>query len=168
MSRWHYILFASAMTAGLASPQSFPADLQKYLSLTDPQVQSITDLNSQFSLFASQQQSQSYALQAKASSELVKPSPDPAVVGDAYSQLEMLRRAYTDQLAQVQSKIAATLTPDQVLLVNSLLNVERLQPLISEAQCIHLETQTVAFADFLLGVPALYTCLLYTSDAADE
>jgi hypothetical protein len=153
--RWTNILVLGAMAAGIAAPQSISPDLQKYLNLTDAQVQSITDLDTQFGQYVSKQQTMYYDLQSKAYNELSKDSPDPTAVGDVYAQMEMIRRDYRGQLAQVQSKVGALLTVDQAMLVNGLLSVLRLQPLVSEAQCAHLESSipTLAQRSGDFGVP---------------
>jgi hypothetical protein len=136
--RWFCVLLVGALASRFAVSQSFPPGLQNYFGLTDAQVQAIADLDKQFSTYDSKQQTIYYQLQSQANGELAKDSPDPAVVGDAYAQMEMLRRDYDDQLAQAQSKIGALLTADQAVLVAGLLDVVRLQPLVSEAQCVSL------------------------------
>ena len=74
------ILFAvvlSAIAAGTASPQSFPDALTKYLNLSDAQVKSISQINSEFTAYGQKQSQAYYTLQSQASSELAKDEPDP-------------------------------------------------------------------------------------------
>ncbi len=146
---WSYALLLGAVVAGIASPQTISSDLQKYLNLTDTQVQSITDLDNQFSDYVNQQYTTYWTLQSQADNELAKPSPDPGSVGDSYAQIEMLRRDYKVQLAQVQSKVGAVLTMDQATVVSGLLNAVRLRPLVSEAECAHLEPAVPTAAEIV-------------------
>jgi hypothetical protein len=139
MSHGWFCVFVLA--TGMASAQSVPTDLQQYLKLTDAQAQSITDLNKQFGNYANTQQNLYYNVQSKAYQALAQDSPAPAAVGDAYGQMEMIRRDYNSQLAQLQSKVGAVLTTDQALLVSGLLSVERLQSIVSEAVCVYLESR---------------------------
>jgi hypothetical protein len=145
------------LTCCTAWPQpSVSSDVKAYLSLTDAQVQSIDALNSDFSQYSSAQQTAYYQFQSTEQNELFKDSPDPAVVGDSYAQMEMIRRDYNAKLAQLQSKVGALLTADQAMLVAGLLNVVRLQPVVSEASCVSLEPRFRVgdFASFLLGIPS--------------
>jgi hypothetical protein len=157
--RW---LCALLLGAGIASAQTILPDLQNYLSLTDVQVKSINDLNAQLIKFNNDQQQQIGILQSQIANQRCNASPDSKAVGDAYAQIEMLNRASNDQLAQTQSKIAAVLTTDQVMQVNGLLNIERLMPLVTEAQCIHLgpivAVPIYAFANALLGIAPQTVC----------
>jgi hypothetical protein len=77
---------------------------------------------------------------------LAKVSPDPSIVGDRFARMEMIRREYNVELAKTQSKIAAVLNTNQATLVGSLLNVVRLQPLVSEANCVSLASRYGSFA----------------------
>ncbi len=138
-----FALVLGTIAAGIASPQSIPPDLMNYLSLTEAQIQSINSLNVAFNKNTNAQGNQYYDLQSQAAAELAKASPDPGVVGNLYGQMVMIGRGYTTQLAQVQTNVAAVLTPAQVALVNGLLGVARLQPLVSEAQEVDLEPATV-------------------------
>jgi Spy/CpxP family protein refolding chaperone len=149
--RWFYLLILNALAAVVASTQQNPPDLKTYLKLTDAQWHSISDLNSQFSQYAGQQLSAYYDWQSKATAALTGPSPDPGEIGDDYARMEMIRRDYSTQLAQLQSKVAAVLNPDQAVLVSGLLSAARLQPLIAEAQCVYMEQQ-LTFA-YLSAIP---------------
>lgn len=154
----HSCLFAlalGALAAGIASPQSISPDLTKYLTLTDSQVQSINALGTAFNKYVNTQQNQYFQLQSQALAELAKDSPAPGVVGSLYAQMEMINRDYNTQLVQVQSNVAAVLTTGQVVLVSALLDVVRLQPLVSEATCEYIEPRLPSLADFLLGIPTI-------------
>lgn len=143
-----FVLALGALGAGIASPQSISPDLTKYLTLTDTEVQSINALNTAFNQYANAQQNQYFKLQSQALAELGKDSPVPSVVGGLYAQMEMMSRDYNTQLAQLQSKVAAVLTTGQVVLASALLDVVRLQPLVSEAQCVNMESPIVFTGSF--------------------
>ena len=150
----HPYLFAlvlGAMTAVIASPQSISSDLATYLSLTDAQTQAINGLNNDFVQYI--QQIPYVALQLEAEDELSKDSPDPEKVGRLFARMERYNREYNAQLTQVQSKVAALLTPDQAMRVAALLDVVRLQPLVIEALCASLETESGDFFSTATGIP---------------
>jgi Spy/CpxP family protein refolding chaperone len=147
------------LAAGIASPQTSVPSLQQYLSLTTAQVQSINDLNNQLSQYSSKQQAAYNKYSSTAYSELAKDSPDPSVVGNAYAQMETIRRAFNTQWAQTQSQVGALLTVDQAMRIGGLLNVLRLQPLVTEAICTYLEPAVptavfrAAFVSYVLVSP---------------
>lgn len=141
--RWPLVLVLGMFFLGIASSQTVRQDLQNYLGLSDSQVGSINSLNAGFNKYASAQSSQYGELQSQARAELAKDSPDPRAVGSLYGQMAMLGRDYDAQLAKVQSDVAAVLTADQVVLTGRLLDTIRLQPLVSEAACISMESRVV-------------------------
>jgi Spy/CpxP family protein refolding chaperone len=152
------LLALGALAASVASPQAIQTllpSLPQYLSLTPAQMQSINDLNNHLGQYSNKQQTAYDNYQSTASSELAKDSPDPSVIGNAYAQMETIRRALNSQISQTQSQVGALLTVDQAMLVGGLLNGVRLQPLVTEAACTYLEPRVV-YAGFLLGYsPAL-------------
>jgi hypothetical protein len=152
------------MSAGMALAQeSVPSNLAQYLGLSDTQAAAINALNSAFSTYTNAQQTAFYQVLDQAYSDLGQNPPGPNTVGQDYAQLEMIRRAYYAQLAQVQSQVAALLTPSQVTLVNGLVQVERLQSLVAEAQCASFAPgqgteRNGDFFIFLIGIPTVSTC----------
>ena len=152
------LLTTISWSVGIASSQSIPSDLQNYLKLTDAQVKTINDLNTSLAQYNSLQSLKAADLQSDICKQMTGSLPDSNTVGSDYGQIEMLRRDANDHLAQTQAQIATVLTTDQLMQVNALLEVERLQSLVAEAQCIHMEPggrfQPVgSLANFLLGFP---------------
>jgi hypothetical protein len=141
-----FALILGGLAAGIASPQTLPSDLVTYLNLSGTQVQAINQLDNAFTAYTNKQSNAWYSLQSQAQTELAKDSPDASAVGNDYAQMEMISRDYSTQLAQVQSNVAAVLTPGQVTLVSALLSAERLRTLLSEASCISMEPQQPYFA----------------------
>jgi hypothetical protein len=123
-------------SAGIASPQPIPAGLIKYLGLTDAQAASIVQLNADFASYGQKVWADYQKLNDAAVLELAQDAPDASVAGSDYAQIEALRRDYVAHASEVQSKIAALLTPEQVMAVANLVRAERVQGLIDAAGCL--------------------------------
>jgi hypothetical protein len=133
------VLMLTMLSAGIATAQTQVVDqLAKYLGLSSDQLASINKLSDDFSTYWDTQSKKFFNLANQAQHDLAQTPPDPNSVGQEYAQMEMIRRDYYTQLAQLQTNVAAVLTPSQVVLANALLQVERLQPVVQEAVCVSL------------------------------
>jgi len=133
-----YTLLLGALSAAIALSQEFPASLITNLQLTPAQVQTIVSLNHDFDQATLPLQQQFYDLQQGAATELSKSASDSTIVGDSYARAEMLRRDYNTQLAQLQGRVAAVLSPAQIVLVNSLVDAARLRGIVYAAASTNL------------------------------
>jgi len=94
-------------------PVLFPPQLKEYLALSDDQINRINSVREQISLQQQPKIVRQGVLYAEISVETAKPTPDPAVLGPRYAELEQIRRTLDTLQKSLVSQSQAILGPDQ-------------------------------------------------------
>jgi hypothetical protein len=151
---------APVVPISIFAPQPLPL-MTQYLSLTDSQLQTISQNNDAFNQFSSTKQARIYQVQTEIA-QVTQASPiDPMGLGVRYAEIEEICRELRTNAAQSQQQNRTVLTDAQKLKLQALQDAMNLMPLISEGQSDNLLPANSArtaslsgsFADFLLGTP---------------
>jgi len=119
----------------------FPTQLKEYLGLSDTQVASIDQLNSDYTSFNLQKQLRIAQVQRELVVETAKEQLDPMALGMRYVEIETIRRELADQLQKSRASAVALLADAQKLKLKALEDAMKLQPTITQAQCENLLPQ---------------------------
>ena len=112
--------------------------LRQYLGLTNAEAAAIQNANQTYNDIWFVQQDRINSVDRELSALLATPAPDPAELGRRAVELEMIRRDRVSRQANLQTQVAALLTPTELNAVQTLVSTAALQPLVSDAQCAYL------------------------------
>jgi hypothetical protein len=152
----YFALSAWSQTTTLPPPQQALPQVRQFLGLTDSQVTTILQNNSDYNAFSFQQQRQIQNAQAQIARETAQDQLDPMALGILYAGIEGACRDLRDAAATSQRQNLSILTDAQKAKLNVLNDALKLAPIISEAQSGNLLGSTnsppFAFSAFSSGI----------------
>ena len=122
----------------------FPPELQKYLDLTNTQVDAIRRANLELTTFTARKQFRMAQVQAEIREWTAKDPIDAMQLGVRYAELEGIRREIADEQKKAVSKARGVLNAAQLAKLKVLEDAVKLQPLINDAVCENLMTSAVS------------------------
>jgi len=129
-------LLLAFSTFGQTPPDvPFPSALRDYFSLTDTQVRSVNSLNAAYAQFYVGKQQRIGQIQADIVDKTNADPIDPMALGLRYAEVEAINRDLRDKVAQLRSDLANLLTAAQTPKLKVLGDAQKLQPMVSLAQC---------------------------------
>jgi hypothetical protein len=144
-------LLALATSGWAQSPQWFYQPLgqvQQFLQLTDPQLETILANNGDYNQLAMTRQIRISQLQGEIATETGKDVLDPMALGIRYVEIETICRELRDQANTYQQKNASVLTDPQKAKLQALQDAMKLAPVISDAQSGNLIGQATSAPPF--------------------
>jgi hypothetical protein len=129
---------AWAQTTTFPQPQQPLSQVQQFLGLTDNQVKTILQNNSDYNTFSFQQQRLIQNAQAQIAIETAKDQVDPMALGTLYAGIESACRDLRNKASASQMQNISILTDTQKAKLNVLNDAMKLAPTISEAQSANL------------------------------
>src|SRR5438445_45971 len=127
-----FALSAWSQTTTLPPQQALP-QVQQFLGLSDSQVTTILQNNTDYNAFSVQQQRQIQNAQSQIAVETAKDSLDPMAIGTLYAGIETACRDLRDKAVTSQKQNISILTDAQKVKLNTLNDAMKLAPVISEA-----------------------------------
>jgi hypothetical protein len=121
----------------------FPPELQKYLDLTNTQVDAIRRANLDLTTFTARKQFRMAQVQAEIQDWTAKDPVDAMQLGVRYAELEGIRREIADEQKKAVSKARGVLNAAQLAKLKVLEDAVKLQPLINDAVCESLMNSAV-------------------------
>jgi hypothetical protein len=116
----------------------FPPDLQKFLELSNTQVDTIRRANTDLDVFQLGKQLRIAQVQAEIGEWTAKDPIDAMQLGVRYAELEGIRREIGDEQKKTVATVRGALTPAQLVKLKVLEDAVKLQPLINSAACENL------------------------------
>jgi hypothetical protein len=128
-----------AQTTGPITPYPlFPADLQKYLELNATQVDAIRRANTELYVFNARKQVRMALVRREIEEWTQKDPIDSMQLGVRYAELETIRREMRDEAAKTTDTVRKVLNAAQLVKLKALEDAAKLQPLITDAVCYNL------------------------------
>ena len=134
-------LFAQGQGPGTGTILPFPMfspELQKYLDLSNTQVDAIRRANLDLATLNARKQFRMAQVQAEIMEWTTRDPVDAMQLGVRYAELEVLRREIGDEQKKTVAKVRGTLNAAQLAKLKVLEDAVKLQPLISDAVCENL------------------------------
>ena len=116
----------------------FSLELQKYLELSNTQMDTIRRANTELLVFSARKQIRIAQVQREIQEWTGKDPIDAMQLGVRYAELEVIRREMRDEEKSTTAKVRAVLNPAQQAKIRMLEDAVKLQPLINEAACVNL------------------------------
>ncbi|MEK7753203.1 MAG: hypothetical protein AAB654_14865 [Acidobacteriota bacterium] len=116
----------------------FSPELQKYLDLSNAQVDAIRRANMELTALSARKQFRMAQVQAEIRDWTAKDPIDAMQLGVRYAELEGLRREIGDEQKKAVAKVRGTLNAAQLAKLKVLEDAVKLQPLINDAVCENL------------------------------
>ncbi|MCX6638003.1 MAG: hypothetical protein NT090_23345, partial [Acidobacteria bacterium] len=116
----------------------FPPELQKYLDLSNTQVDAIRRANLDLTTFTARKQFRMAQVQAEIREWTAKDPVDAMQLGVRYAELEGIRREIADEQKKAVPKARGVLNAAQLAKLKVLEDAVKLQPLINDAVCENL------------------------------
>jgi hypothetical protein len=131
----------------------FPPELATYLQLTREQTDRISQLNLDYTRLSDERQ-QRVAQVRREIVQWTQAEPlDPGQLGIRYAEIEAIRRELRDAEAKMRVASLAVLNDVQKARLKVLDDAQRLQPLISEADCVGLLESAAILVDVFAVLP---------------
>ncbi|MFN7923812.1 MAG: hypothetical protein U0Q16_27165 [Bryobacteraceae bacterium] len=128
--------------APVFTQQNVPPDpatqLQRFLQLTDKQLETILANNDEHNQWYFQKQARVFDLQREIDSETTKEVLDPMALGVRYAEMETICREYQSRAQQDRTRNTAILTADQKARLKVLEDARSLESTISAAQNLNV------------------------------
>lgn len=121
----------------------FPPELQKYLDLSNTQVDAIRRANLDLTTLTVHKQFRMAQVQAEIMEWTARDPIDAMQLGVRYAELEVLRREIGDEQKKAVAKVRGTLNAAQLAKLKALEDAVKLQPLINDAVCENLMSPAV-------------------------
>jgi hypothetical protein len=132
-------VFAQGTGPGTILPfPLFPPELQKYLDLSNTQVDAIRRANLDLTTFTARKQFRMAQVQAEIREWTAKDPVDAMQLGVRYAELEGIRREIADEQKKAVPKARGVLNAAQLAKLKVLEDAVKLQPLINDAVCENL------------------------------
>jgi hypothetical protein len=134
-------IFAQGQGPGTGTILPFPLfspELQKYLDLSNTQVDAIRRANLDLTTLTARKQFRMAQVQAEIQDWTAKEQIDAMNLGVRYAELEGLRREIGDEQKKAAAKARGTLNAAQLAKLKVLEDAVKLQPLINDAVCENL------------------------------
>ena len=116
----------------------FPPELQKYLDLSNTQVDAIRRANLDLTTFTARKQFRMALVQAEIREWTPKDPINAIELGLRYAELEVIRREIGDEQKKTVAKARGVLNAAQLAKLKVLEDAVKLQPLINDAVCENL------------------------------
>ena len=116
----------------------FPPELQKYLELSNTQVDAIRRANLELTTFTARKQFRMALVQAEIREWTPKDPINAIELGLRYAELEVIRREIGDEQKKTVAKARGVLNAAQLVRLKVLEDAVKLQPLIDAAVCENL------------------------------
>lgn len=116
----------------------FSPELQKYLDLSNTQVDAIRRANLDLTAFNARKQFRMAQVQAEIMEWTAKDPVDAIQLGARYAELEVIRREIAEEQTKTVPKVRGTLSAAQLAKLKLLEDAVKLQPLINDAVCENL------------------------------
>ncbi|MGH9721704.1 MAG: hypothetical protein ACRD8O_15970, partial [Bryobacteraceae bacterium] len=122
----------------LPTPATVSTALRLFLDLATDQVNTITRLTSDFNESSARRQQRIAQVQSEVAAELSRDVLNPMAIGLGLTEIEQLQRQIRDEQVRLRDRVRAVLTDVQRTRLKTLEDAQKLQPLISDAQCLGL------------------------------
>ena len=126
-------------------PPPFPAAIRLFLDLSDTQVETIRNLNADFSRLVSNKLRRLSQVQAEIGEKTARDPLDPMSIGLSYVEIEVIRRELNAELTRLRAKISQLLAEPQRARLKALEDITKLFPIYSEAVSVNLIEQPADF-----------------------
>jgi hypothetical protein len=135
---------AAAQTQPLPIPGFFPAELQKYFSLTQQQIGQLNRFTAAYDQMVAEKQQRLAVLQREIQEETARLIPDVAQVGGRYIEVEAIRREADAAYDQLRHDAQALFTAEQKQKAQALDDAQRQVGTALMAQCYGLVNPVAA------------------------
>jgi hypothetical protein len=150
-------VFAQGQGPGTGTALPFPMfspELQKYLDLSNAQVDAIRKANLDLTTLTSRKQFRMAQVQAEIQDWTTKDPVDAMQLGVRYAEIEVLRREIADAQKNAVVTVRGVLNAAQLAKLKVLEDAVKLQPLINDAVCENLMSPaTPRPASVVFGLP---------------
>ncbi len=132
------VLILAAMCAWAQPTGPALSQLKTYLSLTDSQIQSIQNVQTNLRSSTATVRQQIAAKQRDLNTAIRSGSASASTLGQFLLDIQALQKQITDAEASARTQMLTILTPAQQALLQKLVDAEELQPTIREAEMLGL------------------------------